>query len=114
MNYKEYLLFIYIYIAFSDYKLAPSEIEVIKANLNRHFDSDKQFDEIFNNILSYNHSLEKREIEKIIARESKNLTGEQIDIRRILNDLEEIMESDGVVYDTEIASYNRVKSILVK
>jgi len=115
MTYKELLLFIYLYIAYSDFNLKEVEIKVIKKKLSPYFQDNKEenIDTLFNKLLNYSNTLHKTEVEDIIEREFSRLKENKLNVEQFLSDLEEIIESDGIVYDTEVVSLNKVKKLIV-
>jgi len=113
MQYREFLLFVYLYIAYSDYRLELVEVEVIKNNLFDHFKDEALYNSAFKKLWKFYSSLEKKEIEEIIVKEFENLRNQEMDTERILNDLEEIMESDGIVFDTEVVSFDKIKKMML-
>ena len=111
-SYKDYIIFLYVHIAFADGSIQDEEKELIEKKLSRYFDSKDEIDEKLEAmLLDYQSNTEP--IDSIIKRTVKKYSNiEFFKKYRIFKDLYEIIECDGVIHSTETQALKKLESII--
>ena len=108
-----YLVYLYICIGKSDYSLIDVEIEEIFEKLDKlegFADVDKK--RVFKEVLKVYNQHTDSEIYDFIKQYNEANPFSPEDKKKILKDLEDIMEADGIVKDVEMIMYRYIKKMM--
>lgn len=111
-SYEEYLLFLYIYLASSDFSVHMLEIESIFIKMKNLFPHESNLDEVYKKIKSKYDRLELEEIEDLIEQNFKIFKAQLSNPEQLFEDFYDIITSDGIVQDYEIEALDKIKKLL--
>lgn len=106
-----YVAYLYICIGKSDYSLVDEEITEIIEKLNTSLSSTKA-KEAYEKVMKVYNTQTDTEIISFIKNHPADFTKSEEEKKRILQDLEDIMEADGIIKDVEMIMYRFIKKIL--
>jgi len=111
-NFKEFTLFLYIYIADSDDFIHETEVEVIKKKIPKLF-PNTDAEKVYQEALKKFRAFKKEEVDKIIhsnfkEHQEKSFTSKY----KIFTDLYDIIVADGVLDERETRSIQKLKDII--
>lgn len=120
MNYDEikkwqpihFTIYLYICIGKSDYNLADEEIETIFEKLNNSEIPNLNINNIYKDVLKFHSKQTDSDVVSLIKEQSNIFCKNLSNLNQVLQDLEDIMEADGVVRDVEMIMYRFIKRTL--
>ena len=101
---EEFILFLLLHIANSDYSLKLEEIEVILAKMEGYFPDVEDTDKLRSTFVSFEDAyqeLSDSDINHIIYYNYLHYRDERINAERIMNDLIEVILADGLIHERE-------------
>lgn len=111
-SYEQFLTFLYVCIAKADYKLVDEEIEAILLKIQR-FKSEKEAHEILKETLHIYSRLSDKEIQNAIENCAEEFSAQLHKSKgEIYEDLQHVMEADGMIRDVEMMMLRIIKKIL--
>jgi hypothetical protein len=111
-TYPEYLLFLYIYLANSDYTIQFSEINTIMEKMRVLFPEGKDLEKVFADIKDKFEKLDSYEIEQVIKENYIKFKTKMVNPERFFDDLFDVIVSDGIIQDYEMAAFDKIKKLL--
>lgn len=111
-SYKEYILFLYVHIAFADGVLQPEEKDLIFNKLEKYFGSREEIESSFNKMVEDYHN-NTEPIENIIRKTITNYSNVEFYKKyKIFKDLYDIIEADGVVSVDETRALEKLQEVI--
>ena len=107
-----FLVYLYVCIGKSDYSLIDIEIEEIFEKLSKFESNEEDKKRIFKEVLKIYNQHTDSEIYEFIKIYSLEYGFSDDDKKKILIDLEDIMEADGIVKDVEMIMFRFIKKTL--
>ena len=108
-----FLVYVYVCIAKADYHLVDEEVVTIIHKLKKH-PKYKRLDTeaVLEEALQEHASHSEEEMFECIAQYTQEICKNEADKHELIEDLEDIVEADGIVKDLEMTMYRRIKRIL--
>jgi hypothetical protein len=111
-SYERYLVFLFIYIGYSDFHLHKAEIEVILHKIEFLFPPNIDIYEELITATDYYESLTDEEIVRVVDDNFKLFYPELKKRGRIINELYDIIVADGIIKEEELAILDNFKERL--
>lgn len=111
-SFKEYILFMYVHIAFADGVVQIEEKSLILKKLQRYFESEEAIISNFEKMLiTYQQMKEQADV--IIKNHVKTFSNIEFYKKyKVFRDLYEIIEADGIVEECESEALDKLKIII--
>ena len=110
-GHMHFVAYLYICIGKSDYSLVDEEISEIIDKLNDFMPSEESKD-VYEKAMKVYNLQSDTEIISFIKRHTSRFSHSEEEKKKILQDLEDIMEADGIIKDVEMIMYRFVKKTL--
>ena len=107
-----FVAYLYICIGKSDYSLVDEEISEIIDKLKDKVSSEKNANEEYDKSLKVYNLQSDTEIISFIKVHTSDFFKSEDDRKKTLQDLEDIMEADGIIKDVEMIMYRFIKKTL--
>lgn len=107
-----FVAYLYICIGKSDYSLVDEEISEIIDKLKDKLNSEEETKDAYEKALKVYNSQSDTEIISFIKIHTKDFFKSDDDRKKTLQDLEDIMEADGIIKDVEMIMYRFIKKTL--
>ena len=107
-----FVAYLYICIGKSDYSLVDEEISEIIDKLKDKVSSEKNANEEYDKALKVYNLQSDTEIISFIKVHTSDFFKSEDDRKKTLQDLEDIMEADGIIKDVEMIMYRFIKKTL--
>ena len=111
-SYEEYLLFLYIYLANSDYSIHHVEISTIISKMEHLFPEVSDLEDLFIEVKDKFETLDVSEMDNVIKENFIKYKSRLQNPERFFNDLFDIIVSDGIIQDYEMEAFDRIKILL--
>ncbi len=114
-QYQEFIIFLLIHVANSDFSLKAAEIEVILGKMEDYFPEIEDMDELrskFINVQDNYNELNDSDINHLIYHNYLNFRDKEINTMRIVNDLQEVIMADGLIHERETKAFESIKKLL--
>jgi len=111
-SYQEYLLFLYIYLANSDYNIQFAEVNTILSKMEDLFPGGMDLEGMFLEVKDKFDKLDNDEVESMIRENYLNFRTKLPNPERFFNDLFDIIVSDGIIQDYEMEAFDKIKRIV--
>jgi hypothetical protein len=111
-TYEEYIIFLYIYLASSDFSVHLKEVETILQKMESLCPSKENLQYLFNKVKKQFERIPEEEIEETIVTNFNLFKREIINIDHLMNDFYDIITSDGIIQDYEIEAFEKIKKLI--
>lgn len=111
-SYQEYLLFLFIYLANSDFSVHILEIDTIYSKMKDLFPRESDLGVVYKKIKGKYDDLELEEIESLIEENFKIFKAQISNTEQLFEDFFDIITSDGIVQDYEIEALDKIKRLI--
>ncbi|GAA5028143.1 hypothetical protein GCM10011506_15270 [Marivirga lumbricoides] len=114
-QYQEFIIFLLVHIANSDFTIKGAEIEVIISKMEDYFPDIEDLDKLrskFVNIQEAYESLNDGDINHLIYHNYLTFKDTAIHPDRIVNDLQEVILADGLIHERETQTFESIKKLL--
>ena len=113
-TYQEFILFLYIHIANSDYKFKIVEKEIILDKMKRLFPFQYDYKKFLSDITANYKALSQEEKESVLINNFKKFSTLNLDTEAILGDLLDIIYSDDEYHELEKEEFMKLRGLLTK
>lgn len=111
-SYQEYLLFLFIYLANSDFNFHLLETNAILSKMKNLFPPQFDVKDLYNNIKEKYDGLDLEEIEALVEENLPLFKSQLSDTEKLFEDLYDIITSDGIIQDYEIEAFDKIKRLM--
>ena len=110
-KYEHFVIYLYLCIADSDYNITDDEIEEIHDKVSKTLEGGSYMKTITEVLREFKNHTDYEKTD--IINENANLYCKNLSVKtKILKDLEDIMEADGVIKSVEMIMYRYIKKAL--
>ncbi len=110
-SFEDFLLFLYVHISHADNTYDPKEMDVIQEKMKDIYPEKMDFDKkLYQTLRDYN-TFDKVKLPELFA-DTLQYFGKDRDKEKILADLSDIIEADGMVQDSEITALTALKQTI--
>lgn len=112
-NFSDFVLFLYVYIAFADGVLHPLERETILEKMEKLFPDSNDFEQKLNKEIQLYDDFDKNQLKTLFRDTFKQFSKVTFTQKyKIYTDMYEIVKADGKVYESELAALNVLKEFI--
>ena len=114
-QYQDFIIFLLVHIANSDFSMKGAEIEVIISKMEDYFPDVEDLDKLrskFVNIQEAYESLNDSDINHLIYYNYLGFKDTAVHPERIVNDLQEVILADGLIHERETKTFESIKKLL--
>lgn len=114
-QYQDYIIFLLVHIANSDFSMKGAEIEVIISKMEDYFPDVEDLDKLrskFVNMQESYEALSDSDINHLIYHNYLNFKDTEVNAQRIVNDLQEVILADGLIHERETKTFESIKKLL--
>ncbi|MEM7551869.1 MAG: hypothetical protein AAF363_19465 [Bacteroidota bacterium] len=112
-EFKDFVLFLYIYMADADGNIDISEIELILEKLKKLYPDELEHNILFEKAMAEFLDMKKSQVEEVLVSNFEYHSDESFTKKyKIFSDLYEIIHADGVVDERESKSIAKLKAMI--
>lgn len=114
-QYHDFIIFLLVHIANSDFSMKGAEIEVIISKMEDYFPDVEDMDTLrskFVNMQEAYEALNDTDINHLIFHNYLNFKDTEVHAERIMNDLQEVILADGLIHERETKTFDSIKKLL--
>ncbi len=111
-SFKEYILFLYVHLAYADGEVHDSERELILKRMKYLFPGETQPEQVLDNMIQA-YIKESGQSQQIIEAAHQQFNNVEFYKKyKVFKDLFDIIHADGVVAETEQEALNKLKTLI--
>ena len=110
-DYEHFVIYLYLCIADSDYNISDDEIEEIHQKVSKTLNNGNYMKTITEVLREFKNHTDYEKTDIIGSYASKYCTSETVK-DKILGDLEDVMEADGIIKSVEMIMFRYIKKTL--
>lgn len=110
-NYEHFVIYLYLCIADSDYNISDDEIEEIHDKVSKTLDGGNYMKTITEVLREFKNHTDYEKTDIISTYAEKYCKEEKVK-EKILSDLEDVMEADGIIKSVEMIMFRYIKKTL--
>jgi hypothetical protein len=111
-TYEEYIIFLYIYLASSDFSVHLKEIDTIFEKMELLCSSKENLQQLFNKVRKQFDKIPEDKLDETIISNFNLFKKEIINIDTLIADFYDIITSDGIIQDYEIEAFEKIKRLI--
>ena len=112
-NFSDFVLFLYVYIAFSDGEFHPLERETILEKMKKLYPNESDYDKRIDETVRLYDDFDKNQFKTLFTDSFKHFSKVTFSQRyKIYTDMYEIVHADGKVLEAETKALNALKEVI--
>lgn len=112
-TFTDFVLFLYVYIAFSDGEFHPEERKVILEKMKKLYPNDSDYDKRIDEAVQLYDDFNKKNFNTLFKDSFKHFSKVTFNQRyKVYTDMYEIVHADGKVHEAETLALNALKEVI--
>lgn len=112
-NFSDFVLFLYVYIAFSDGQFHPLEKDEILKKMKKLYPDDIDFEKRLNEEIRLYDDFDKNQMKTLFRDTFKNFQKVSFTQKyKVYSDMYEILQADGKIHESETLALEALKEVI--
>jgi len=112
-NFSDFVLFLYVYVAFSDGDFHPLEKETILEKMKKLYPEDANYEKILNEEIRLYDDFDKNQMKALFKDTFKHFPKVTFTQKyKVYTDMYEIVQADGKIHEAETLALQALKEII--